>query len=319
MQRILLLLLSLLLFSTRVVLAQGGTNCTSSVPVAAGDHQCNHAGGVDQWFSYTAPAEQKVTISTCGLTTLSTSLELYRNCSTLWAYGEKCGLQDFRTVVLKAGEVVYIRWDSNGSTYPWKLTAEAPSAGDNCTLAKVAVLGSNTADYTDGWYDSFTYTPAASGKLKASSCGATTVDTYLAVGDGCSATLATSDNDCGGQSNVEIDAIAGKAYTFSWRSKSGLATFPWTLELITEVETVEYNDLITVSPNPNNGRFTISILSNEFQPTEVLVIDLKGSIVKSTNWESGSSQDFTLQTTPGMYFLKIKGKEKTLTHKLIIQ
>ncbi|SDD29756.1 T9SS type A sorting domain-containing protein, partial [Williamwhitmania taraxaci] len=177
----------------------------------------------------------------------------------------------------------------------------------------------NTADYTDGWYDTFKYTANYSGKLVASSCGQTTESTYLQVSGGCNGpTLGTSDDEFSGQSRVAIDVIAGSTYYFTWRCKSSHTTFPWTLSFTKVIKKVEENSIL-VTPNPTNGQFSISLMTYEFQPTEVIVIGLNGNIIYSSRWESGITQNVTLHAAPGIYSIIIKGKGETLTKKLIIQ
>jgi len=312
---------TLITASTNPIIAQpGGTSCASAVAVTPGDYQCDHAGGVDQWYSYTAPEEQKVTASTCGLTSENTYLELYSSCANLMAYGESCGGQAFRTKVLKAGETIYYRWVDNGGSYTWRLTTEPLTAGDNCDLAKEAVLGQNTADYTDGWYDSFKYTAPASGTLRASTCGLTDVDTYVEIGELCGAALASSDNDCGGQSSVEIPVVAGQAYGITWRSKSGLTSFPWTLSITTDIVDVSsQSNVIIVYPNPNDGNFTISSNSKEnFKSVEILTTT--GILVTTLNAEIECSHTYSVKLQSGIYIVRITLENNSkLSTKLIVK
>ncbi|HUX53482.1 MAG TPA: hypothetical protein VMV56_03635, partial [Williamwhitmania sp.] len=93
MKQVLSILLSIILgsFSPAIAETMGSPTCATAVAITLGDYQCDHTGGVDQWYSYTAPEEQKITVSSCGLTTQTTQLELYHTCSAIWAYGESCG------------------------------------------------------------------------------------------------------------------------------------------------------------------------------------------------------------------------------------
>src|SRR5262245_19578749 len=73
---------------------------------------------------------------------------------------------------------------------------------------------SSCAIYNDVW---FCWTATASGPVAAQTCSFTTLDSRLAVYDGCtcpegSGILACNDDNCGVQSRVEWDAVAGRSY-----------------------------------------------------------------------------------------------------------
>jgi len=207
---------TLITASTNPIIAQpGGTSCASAVAVTPGDYQCDHAGGVDQWYSYTAPEEQKVTASTCGLTD---------------------------------------------------------------------------------------------------------VDTYVEIGELCGAALASSDNDCGGQSSVEIPVVAGQAYGITWRSKSGLTSFPWTLSITTDIVDVSsQSNVIIVYPNPNDGNFTISSNSKEnFKSVEILTTT--GILVTTLNAEIECSHTYSVKLQSGIYIVRITLENNSkLSTKLIVK
>jgi hypothetical protein len=101
-----------------------------------------------------------------------------------------------------------------------------PPANDNCAVAPNLVPGSvagstvnatgtdtttcGTGDSLDVWYS---YTPAASALVEVNTCGAGTLDTTLAVYDGCGGPLVRcDDNSCGAKSRIRWQALAGHTY-----------------------------------------------------------------------------------------------------------
>jgi hypothetical protein len=83
-----------------------------------------------------------------------------------------------------------------------------PGSTVNATGTDISTCGGS--DTADVWYS---YTAAANGTVEANTCAAGTLDTTLAVFDGCGGiNLGCSDNTCGTKSRVRWQAIAGRAY-----------------------------------------------------------------------------------------------------------
>ena len=83
-------------------------------------------------------------------------------------------------------------------------------AGSNFNASGTDITACGNSDTADVWYS---YTPAASGLVEANTIGSGTLDTTLAVYDGCGGpSLGCSDNARGNKSRVRWTAVAGRPY-----------------------------------------------------------------------------------------------------------
>ncbi len=82
---------------------------------------------------------------------------------------------------------------------------------------------------------------------------------------------------------------------------------------------------LSISPNPNNGRFTLSINNSAVKSDEVYLIeiyDVIGNLLHSEEIRGGSSVITNMQMetlSKGMYFLSLKAKDNLLTSCFIVQ
>ncbi|HUW06755.1 MAG TPA: T9SS type A sorting domain-containing protein [Williamwhitmania sp.] len=159
-------------------IADGGTSCGTATVATQGINHCNHAGAVDQWFTYTTTSDCILTISSCGLTTSATDVNLLHNscdnqyliggptypCGSTWPYQSKL------TQWVYKGNTVLIRWNSLGgsASYDWSLTEAPLPAGSNAEMAIPAQEGLNS---TRAWYNNdsylewYTFTPNVDGEM----------------------------------------------------------------------------------------------------------------------------------------------------------
>ncbi len=218
-------------------------NATSDGPAACATM------GPDVWYSYTAPADGTVTVSTCG-----SSLD-----SVLVAYSGGCGAlvqvacnddsnscaagsrQSMISFPVARGAIYLIRMAGfNGAVGSGILTLAyagcSPPANDTCAAATPVGEGSfaftTICAGTDGWVDNaagcaafgysqtgsdvwFLYTPTCEGTAVASTCGSaydTKLAVYLACPVGPYQALACDDDSCGLQSSVAFAAAPGNSY-----------------------------------------------------------------------------------------------------------
>ncbi len=99
----------------------------------------------------------------------------------------------------------------------------------------------------------------------------------------------------------------------------------------TTLNTLDYiegvNDQTSISgnlkvyPNPSNGKFTIEITGNKEQPTVIDIYNMFGEKVYSmptVQMHSSYSMDLS-ELSKGIYFVRLVGKEKSYTEKIVLQ
>jgi len=78
---------------------------------------------------------------------------------------------------------------------------------------------------------------------------------------------------------------------------------------------------LMVSPNPNNGHFTLKLLSSQTGKLQVMLYNAAGQAIFSDsrpNFSGVYQKDFALSVPAGVYMLKIQHGSKSLVQKLII-
>ncbi len=78
---------------------------------------------------------------------------------------------------------------------------------------------------------------------------------------------------------------------------------------------------VTISPNPNNGQFQVSVFSESTSDVLIEVVDLLGKEVYQHQSLRGKQVEATLKTDqpPGIYFVRITREGQLLVKKIIIQ
>ncbi|MFM9996580.1 MAG: C-type lectin domain-containing protein [Phycisphaerales bacterium] len=174
--------------------------------------------------------------------------------------------------------------------------ALAQPANDNCASAEaLSGYGSfffdNSAATTDGlpnalclafgsdqidldlWY---CWTATASGPVAASTCGQTTVDTRIAVYNGCACLkgggiLACGDDQCGTQTRVSWTAVAGQTYLIRLGSYPGAVGGAGTF-------TIESGVLGGPIINPANGHEYYLLQPGSWTAAEAAAVSLAGHL-----------------------------------------
>lgn len=111
---------------------QGETCNDPLMTVVGSTNQCDHGSATDQWFSYTAPGNGTIKLSTCGLTTENTSVRVYDDCSGIQLDGNDdfCSTQSEVEFTCVENTSYLIQWERKAifGTYNWSLTYDAPTS-----------------------------------------------------------------------------------------------------------------------------------------------------------------------------------------------
>lgn len=243
--------------------AEDGRYCHLAIPVDVGTHtiselDCFGAGFTVRsagqglagaWYSFTAPEDGVMSVSSCEMGADSRVWIFSGGCESLDIEGvndDRCLVTagggdeyaSYREVLVNGGQTYLICWDdiweATGFDFVLDFMAGSGAEGDFCETAFVVGPGTHTIDQINGdaavagpdinhtsasttnyaqseWYS---FTPDSDGKMTVSSCDVTTEDTRLWIYTGeCGIEslelVASSDDSCGLQSRVFEMDVAG--------------------------------------------------------------------------------------------------------------
>lgn len=115
----------------------------------------------------------------------------------------------------------------------------------------------------------------------------------------------------GGKSmSNDYDVIANHGNWDIWVAK---------LSLTTGIEDANESNGISISPNPNNGKFKLSINNTIIgEKYKVSIFGVLGNLIQQTELDSNSDFDISNQTK-GIYFVKVETSEKIYVKKIVTQ
>ena len=106
---------------------------------------------------------------------------------------------------------------------------------------------------------------------------------------------------------------------------SGVTSYNAFVTLSSRVNTAD-SDLginLNIYPNPTNGKFNISFVSEEEDKFEIIIIDTFGKIISSTekqNFIGEYTKIVDLSNFPkGVYIVQIKTQESFVTKRIVLQ
>ncbi|HUX53173.1 MAG TPA: T9SS type A sorting domain-containing protein [Williamwhitmania sp.] len=218
--------------------ANGGTSCGTATVATPGINHSDHTGVVDQWFTYTATTDCIITITSCGLTTSATGVDLIYGCFYPYPMvsGSQCGTtapyQSNLVYRVSSGEQLLIRWNSLGAeaSYDWSLTEAPLPAGSTPETAIPAKEGINNTNHygriVNQWY---TFTPNVDGEMAITNTATLPSTQYyftLYTYDGSNFTTITS-SDYHGEGSSFL--TAGVTYYIEWYQDSNPDLHSWQL------------------------------------------------------------------------------------------
>lgn len=197
-----------------------GDNCNLAATADVGSNTLPAVDVNEYWYTYTIQAADKklVVNSSSG-----EHIQVYTGTCDNLIYATS-DYQSLHVTGLSQGEQVFIKWDTDGGgNFVWNLLEEDLEAGDDCSLAEVAVLGSNHLPATNTNSYWFTYTiQGASKKLVIASDIEEFVEVYTNSCDN----LSYLDSEDG--SIILTDVAQGEQVFIKWSTYGG-GDFSWNL------------------------------------------------------------------------------------------
>jgi hypothetical protein len=224
---------------------------TSIGTLSAPTWTCDPSTAPDLWYSVTAPGTGSLTVDVCG-SGFDTMIEVFTGTCASLSYlicsDDACGLASRVQFAVTPGATFLFRVGGFGTAMgTGAVTAtHTPGAGgnDDCTGATPLALntpvsydttGTSTSSPTwpcagnggpDLWYS---YTAAATGDLRVTTCGSSYDSALELFTGGCGGlvSIACNDDVCGMQAQITWAATAGTSYLIrvgGWNSAMGLGT-----------------------------------------------------------------------------------------------
>jgi hypothetical protein len=216
-----------------------GDVCSDPLPSVEG---LNHAEYANSWYTYTAPKNGTLKISSRAFTLTDTDLYVYDACDgeplahsdNVWSPEDfTLYFQSEVTLDVEAGQNLLIKWGGYYSYAPfdWEIAYDEPRQGDTCEDPLVAVEGVNNAyKASPSW---FTFTMPRTTSLTISSLGFSEIQTAIEIYDSCNGNLLAADDGSDGssQSYLHLDELMegqtilikcfgssfGNVYTYDWQ------------------------------------------------------------------------------------------------------
>jgi hypothetical protein len=119
--------------------------------------------------------------------------------------------------------------------------------------------------------------------------------------------------------NTQLSWTIGETITNTATNPNNILTqgFNQSALLITAIDEKQ-NSNITVSPNPTADFITISILENELQNAQYLLLDINGKLILQNNIQDTQTKISFTELAKATYFVVVlTNKQKTKTFKII--
>jgi hypothetical protein len=258
-------------------------------------------------------------------------------------------------VVMNAGETIYIFWDGRFATgcetcddpFYWHINPSYPIDGDVCetaiplTLPVVNHFGTTVgyaddynispcspfSNYMDGNDKVYTITTTEEGYLVGNILGAYGSIHVLDVCPKeelekfhCKAYIGGPN---GGQFRKKIEAGTYFVIISTWappQTVDFLLNLSW--ESGSAVENSDLMSKLNVYPNPNNGRFTVSVVNSEATDMTIELVNISGQVVYRNEVKAAYSYNEEINAdtfAKGVYYLKVNSDKGVKIEKVVVQ
>lgn len=120
---------------------------------------------------------------------------------------------------------------------------------------------------------------------------------------------------------VDFETQQGGVYTVTYNSADDTLKVDSNSSDISGIEADGDNGFV-ITPNPNNGSFTLSVNGSSDDTLDVKIFSLSGQVIKEARMANNghqASMNFSLGTSKGMYLVNVTGPSTDLSQRLIIQ
>jgi len=122
-------------------------------------------------------------------------------------------------------------------------------------------------------------------------------------------------NTCG---IVNIYDAAGNRTKRVYFCNNGVDPYPTKAKAVSETETMEFQAIDALYPNPTTGKFSVTF-SKALQNSDVLLTDVHGKTILQFK-ANGYKVEFNLSNVAaGVYFVRINDGDNTITKKVVKQ
>ncbi len=233
MQKLILISLILWGVTAQIISGQGGESCTEAVIASQGLNISDNSAG-DQWYSYTATMDGKITISSVGMTSANTYVEIYDGCDMdAFTFSDDfIGEQSEVSFEVINGLTYYINWRNyfTNQEFEWTLEESAVAQGEFCSFPLASIAGYMVSNAPQNKYRWFEFTASRDGKVTLRAVSENADSCRVAVFDDCSYTSSINNDQSWNPSKMAFDAVEGETYIISWQNGAENGEIEWTIE-----------------------------------------------------------------------------------------
>ncbi len=213
-----------------------GEICKTAITAEVGENIADNSKG-EQWFLYKANHTGKTVISTCGLTTENTTIDVYTGkCDFFTSVAFNDNFCDNQTEVrfdAQEGQEYFIVWRNmfTSASYPWIIKEMDWEQGETCENGIPAKVDTNVVELDNYLYKFFEFKSPRTSKVTISTCGFTTAETNVGVfKKNCNNIVETENEPCGLQTRASFEADSDQVYQI-YISASSPETFNFVITL----------------------------------------------------------------------------------------
>jgi hypothetical protein len=149
------------------------------------------------------------------------------------------------------------------------------------------------------------------------------IDNDPGYGNGTIVNLVTPAKDVTVNFNVDLSNVESGDHILYIRAKDDTGQWGFNYmqafsTIVTSRDKTEMKSWFKLYPNPNSGHFWLEFSEEQPEILKVSISNINGQIVYMNN-EIDAKSKLEISLAKGLYFISIESKDKTFTHKIIIE